>query len=193
MSLHRSTLERVAFVTTLAFGAVYAAACTEETVEATSTSGSTTTSSSSQGGGQTTGGGQNQGGQNQGGQNQGGMGGMNGQGGMACMPVNAPSPFFDCGGTGSVGSGMPSMCFTCVEDSNGDSYENECTAMGCECKINGVTACMCDKGPSGSTCDTCCPSPWSESTQPTGSGGGGGNSGNTTAVTVVTATSTGSN
>ncbi len=64
--------------------------------------------------------------------------------------------------------------------------------MGCDCKINGVSACMCAKGPSASTCDNCCPSPWNESAQPTGSGGAGGQQGSSSVVTV-TATSTGSN
>jgi hypothetical protein len=161
------------------------------TTTATTTTTTTTTSTTSNGGnggtgGTTTSSTTSNGGSGGGIGGAGGMGGSNGGAGgvgPGCDGVPDPVGQIDpnlCGGTATVGAGMPSQCSTICSDEDGNSYSIDCIdGQDCTCSYNNVVYCTCQ----GDCGTPCCPEPWP---QPGGGGGnGGGSSSNVTAVSSV--------
>ena len=156
----------------------------------TTTTTTTTTSTTSNGGNGGTGGVGGDGGAG----GAGGAGGNGGNGGNAnggaggvgpgCEAVPAPVGEIDenqCGGSGSVGSGMPTMCSTFCSDEGNNTYAIECTeGQDCTCSYNNVVYCTCV----GDCGTPCCPEPWFQG----GNGSGGGSS-----SSVVTVGASGGN
>lgn len=163
------------------------------TTTTTTTTATTTTSTTSNGGNGGTGGtGGNGGTGGVGGiGGAGGAGGAGGNGGNAnggaggvgpgCDGVPDPVGQIDpnqCGGSASVGSGMPSMCSTICADQGNNTYAIDCTeGQDCTCSYNNVVYCTCV----GDCGTPCCPEPW-----PQGGGGSGGvgGMGSSSVVTV---------
>ena len=98
-----------------------------------------------------------------GGAGRGGAGGAVGGAGGVCGTPNPALPLEDCGGTSSVGTGMPIECEWSVCDATDARWTALCTVDGCSCRFDDDEVCTCDFDPRLSSCEAianCCPSGW---------------------------------
>jgi hypothetical protein len=96
-----------------------------------------------------------------------GAGGAGGAGGVsnACQTPPPHGQLTFCGGSASVGAGMPMQCGTFLCDEDNNQWEAFCDAMGCTCTYNNVDICTCTFSGGAMGCDGiqgngCCPMPF---------------------------------